>query len=772
MARKKAKAKSSGKGSWTWTRWIGWTAVGAGAAALALAVAATVAVNVFVTPEALKSRIAGELEKAFNRPVRLDHVTLLLHQGVKVSGLEVQDSEDFGGEVFLSSRFLLAKFKLWPLLFGRVELRRVLLMSPRIQLVRRADGVWNLEDILFRPERPARVKDSPAVPPLHSAEFISIERGELRVRDVPRRLDLSFDGVRFQAKNFSPETPFTVQMTFRNESWVRGKLVRAAVDLKGSVSLGGFRPGEVEVSAKRLAVEVDGLKLEAEGTVRNLLRPVVDITLDLPRLTSAVLSRYHAVPKGIDLPPSRWELRLGPEAPSASASASTGTAPSSPASATGFGAYRVSELSVSAGGMLLEASGRVDLDERGLSLTVRTPKFPLEKAAGVYAPWAQRRMEGTAAGSLKLAGSFAEPEVESVELELRGFSTNLKNGKRIGKADITIRGKDRLRSIDVRVPRGTYVAYGNALSDIDLEFRIEKGDMVVPKLGVTWNESRFRLAGCVKNVAAPKEVYVDGNVDRLRIDEFYAAIENLIILRKAEKGETVTKGLPWARVFKYAIPKRFPDLTGRVRMSRAHSPNFDTQNVEVLWELKDIARGLKNVNGHFRIGFGPGRVMDVPKVRKAHPVVNVLLLPFVEMHKIQRKSDLSLDTAVPKTLDFTRTYGEFGAERGIVDVRYLHFDSGQFVSFTDGRVDFPTEKLDLHVLLRIPEPRGNLSYYLVDTKGRPSIDITIEDDLNRPNVKFKTRKIQADDIENALAAGLQRVLLFPALDEKLSCGRN
>jgi hypothetical protein len=74
----------------------------------------------------------------------------------------------------------------------------------------------------------------------------------------------------------------------------------------------------------------------------------------------------------------------------------------------------------------------------------------------------------------------------------------------------------------------------------------------------------------------------------------------------------------------------------------------------------------------------------------------------------------------------------------------------------EGKVDFPKEKVHLHILTRLTHSRGPLPEYLTDEQGRPSIGFYVEDDLNRPTLKIEYRKMSSDAIEKAIRAGLER----------------
>jgi hypothetical protein len=719
--------------------------------AILLAVLTGVAVRMLVTPETLKARMVAQLQQTFHRPVSVRSVTLALHQGVKVSGLEVGEAEGFPGDRMLSSEFLLAKYSFAALLRGRLELEQVLLMAPRIRLARRKDGVWNAADAFLRPKDAPKPAGGWSLPPLQAARIIRIERGSLDVTDETRGTRASLQGLTVSIEGMNSETPFPVSLDLHGNGVVLGRSVRTSLQVRGDMSLGGLRRGEQRLDARRIVLDVDGHKVEASGVLRGFDDAFADLSLRLPRLDSAMLAKYAPVPPGIDIPESRWSLSL--QGPSADAED-----------------IRIRKFSVAAGPFVASVSGRVDPKSGWMRLGADLARFQLAQASAFYEGWSKKRLEGTAEGRITLVGPPARVAVDSFELTLAGFGVEWKENKRLSKADIRITGKDRLKTVELRSRNGSLVAYGNVLSDIDLDLRAASGDLLFRRLDVTWNESRFRLRGCVRGAAQMRKVVLDAEVDRLRLDETYAAIMNLIAQRKAEKGESTEPGRPWVRVFKSAIPQHFPDIAGRLRVAEVHSPNFRTANLELRCDLKDIAQGLEKVSGSFRVGFGPGRVSSVPDVRKAHPVPNVLLLPFSFMQELEAKARASFDTAALRTLDVNRTHGDFSVQRGVVDLRYVHFDSPQFMVYADGRVDFPKEDVALHVLMRATQPRGQLPFRLVDTEGRPALELNIVKDIKNPEVQLAQRKLESDAVEAALTDGLKRATPVADLESSLSCG--
>lgn len=734
-------------------RWAIWSAL----AALAATVAGFVVLRSVLTPEKLRSEIQAQLEDTFRRPVRVDHVTLLLHQGVKVSGLEVQETRDFGGGVLLSSQFLIAKYKLIPLLFGRLEFHKIALDSPRIRLVRRADGVSNVQGIGTAAAGGAG--GGMGLPALQVVDDISVERGRLEVVDDKLGFRLLVADFGLKAEDFSFSGPFSLEFSFRNESEVGESTVSARVAFEGKADLGEWRPERSRIEAESLRLEVDGLKAEFSGSWKDTLNPEIRLKAELPALTSEILSRYRRVPPGWSLPPSEWEADLR-------VVSSSGT----PAE------LRIGRLRAAAGEgrarAALAVSGRVLSDGTGARLSFGLEPSALETVGALYAGWRERSLAGRGEGALAVSGDLRSPEVESLSLKLQEASYAFGPGKSFSGLDGSLTAGRGFSSWEARVTKGLLTAYGSILGGLDVELRAVGENLAVPRLNAVWNVARVRLRGCVEDYRKARKIWTEGRIDRLRTDELYAAVETLIEQRRKERGvrpPPEEKDL-WARVFRNSFPDRFPDIAGRLRIDESFSPNTSVRDVELEWDLRSLSHGLGDADGAFRVRFGAGRIRSVPEVRQSHGLLNVLILPFSFMHEMQRKAVASLDTAVLRELDIAQVRGEFLVRDGITDVRYIHFDSPQFIAYADGTADWPREKIDLHVLMRGTRPRGRLPDRLVDTEGRPSIELYLKNDLNRPTPEMSLRKMRADDIETALAGGRSRRLPPIRVEGNLSCG--
>jgi hypothetical protein len=100
----------------------------------------------------LKSRITLSISAALGRPVDIGsvHVRLLPWPGFDLQNLVVYDDPAFGAEPMLRASEVTAALRLTSLLRGRLEIARLDLTEPSLNLVHAENGRWNLEALLER----------------------------------------------------------------------------------------------------------------------------------------------------------------------------------------------------------------------------------------------------------------------------------------------------------------------------------------------------------------------------------------------------------------------------------------------------------------------------------------------------------------------------------------------------------------------------------------------------------------------------------------------
>ncbi len=135
--------------------------------------------------ERLRTRIVTSISLALGRQVDVGSVSLRLlpQPGFDLANFVVHDDPAFSAEPMLRSQEVTAALRVRSLLRGRLEIARLSLSEPSLNLVRNSEGHWNLENLLERaaktpvaPTSKARSEARPGFP------YIEADRGRINFK--------------------------------------------------------------------------------------------------------------------------------------------------------------------------------------------------------------------------------------------------------------------------------------------------------------------------------------------------------------------------------------------------------------------------------------------------------------------------------------------------------------------------------------------------------------------------------------------------------------
>jgi uncharacterized protein involved in outer membrane biogenesis len=138
----------------------------------------------------LKSRIVSSISSGVGRSVDIGsvHIRLLPRPGFDLENLVVYDDPAFGAEPMLRASEVTASLRLTSLLRGRLEIARLDLTDPSLNLVHSPGGRWNLEALL---ERTAHIPLAPTgktkSEPRPGFPYIEATRARINFKSGPEK---------------------------------------------------------------------------------------------------------------------------------------------------------------------------------------------------------------------------------------------------------------------------------------------------------------------------------------------------------------------------------------------------------------------------------------------------------------------------------------------------------------------------------------------------------------------------------------------------------
>ncbi len=706
------------------------------------------------SPEETRRLAAEQLSTLLRREVVVERL-LLSPSGIKVLGLRVRR----GGSQpdVLSCGSALVTLKLKPLLDRRLEIETVRLESPRIDLIRDASGRWDVEDI-FSQHASSNPASGIAAQALATARVSAVD-GRLTIDDRLRRRTIELDDLSVEFTEFSPDKPFPARASLLTRVPLAGRDVDVEASGEGTVDLADFELSSATARIARMSARVAGVPVSGSGDLNDFIDLRIRGELRTPELSSSQLQALFSKKLPLSVPAARWSFRGGLPA---------------------AGMLDVQSLRGQSAEGSVSASGVFDFaaDTPTLSAEVSFAGVPLERAAQRWTPWAGLGLRGRADLDLDATGWAGRLQAREARLSLRGFSI-AKGARAIEDADIDASASDEFSRLTATIARGRLRALGRVAEDISGSAAIDGRRLTLDKLAFRLEGSRVSLRARMDRffdragarVSAPKEVLLSASVDKidwLKAAQLVADVRAVVSTTTASSAAPQSEDRPWLRTFKYSIPRGFPNTSGSIRVGEVVHPNFVCRNVELLWSLRGVTPKLDRLDGEAYLRFGPGHVKDLAAAREANTFLYLVFLPFEYMHKMNSFSVFSGATAYPKSFDFDKIEGEYGAAKGVASIRYFHVAGPQFVAYAQGWADGAKETVDMNILTRLTSFRSALPEFWVDELGRPAIGFRVKGNINKPDTEPRYSKIGAQEIENDVAQGRAGAKKrFQALERRL-----
>ncbi len=312
-----------------WSRWPKWILL-----LLVLLWLADAGISVLIRHTRLQRKLTARLEAAFGRPVEVGSYSFSLWRGARIEAQSVTVDEDprFGREYFLRAESLTVRLRWQGLLRGHLELGTVSLSRPSLNLVRNADGDWNLAEWL---PKPAGISSTISVPAalstgVHpSVRFgrIEVDSGRINFKRGDEKLPFALVGV---TGYLEPESPGRWSMDLVAVPTRAAVIVQQAGVLHLSGHLGGtssrLRPAALDISWSDASLpDVLRLARSYDYGVRGTLALIMNA-----RTADNEDAGWNIQARAQFRQLHRWDLALRPDNPAVNVSANFRWNPLSP----------------------------------------------------------------------------------------------------------------------------------------------------------------------------------------------------------------------------------------------------------------------------------------------------------------------------------------------------------------------------------------------------------------------------------------------------------
>jgi AsmA protein len=268
--------------------------IGVGAV-LALLVLAAVCLPLFLNADNFRTRIESTLTTSLGRKVTIGKLELSVWSGGLVANkVVVADDPRFRTQPFIEAETVKIKVEMLPLVLRRdLQIHGFVLQSPKIQLLRAADGTWNYSTIGSGGKAAQDVNTKQTFPNL-TVGHVNVENGQITVGSGPGGSGAgstpvrTYEQVDLEVKNFgfANSFPFTASARLPGDGTMKVKgsagpvnqqdasatPVDATIELKHfNLATTGVLPPDAGISGVadlQAQVKSDGQTLNATGTTQ------------------------------------------------------------------------------------------------------------------------------------------------------------------------------------------------------------------------------------------------------------------------------------------------------------------------------------------------------------------------------------------------------------------------------------------------------------------------------------------------------------------------
>ena len=167
-----------------------------------------------------KDYLIGQVEQALGRKMTVDKIEVTLTPvGARLVNFAMADDPAFSADAFLRAKDLQVDLRLLPLLIGQFRLKRLVLESPVITIVRDARGQYNFASNARNQKRDRDSADSSKNASdrkqdsqLFLVASLNVSDGTLRYRDLKNGSELTATQINLKVNDFEWDEPFDIQL--------------------------------------------------------------------------------------------------------------------------------------------------------------------------------------------------------------------------------------------------------------------------------------------------------------------------------------------------------------------------------------------------------------------------------------------------------------------------------------------------------------------------------------------------------------------------------
>lgn len=687
--------------------------------------------------------ITEEIQKRLDRPVIITSLDLKFINAIELKGFSVLDTEGNPGHALLSADTVTLQFKLLPLLEQQLVIDEVSLHSPRFNVVRQADGTYNMPQVRSPKEKSVYTSELTGRKLTVSVEDWSVHNGVLSYKDLGSGVSHAIYGLNlhFEQLRFNELSRFRAEMILRNK-W--GDNI-SDMEIKGAghVNFADFNWNDFALRSLRAQVFLFQKPVDLLIDLDNLRTPYFNIKAEIPAFSSKDLSLFHAENLTFSLPKTEVAAQGMLD--------------------NGYRLLKLSQVTLSADDVKTTLSGNLDFAQKPFTadLQASTNFFNLAGKETYYKDIGQYKLTGQASLAAHLLRNNGKYELPLFTAQAKNVS-GLFYGFKAAQVSGEFQAKQNFADLYARTTDGKVTVHKSVFDKLNLSASWRKGNLYAYIASTELNNVPFKMSLSVNNLKSARRkirtsIYWK-DLDPLAfidtVKDFVTVITPL--LKKGAKfKEPVDGPLAWMRNFRDRLPKFMPNFAGNLTADTFSTQVLSGNRFSAEFDFTGMRAGAKNLSGPLEMRLEGGVIHQMEKLAEEQQALNITFQPFILMHRMERAGSFKVGQVL-KDVPFNDMALSVDFNKGNMQIKNAYTVGPTISAAVSGWTDWVNENFDIIIwtMFNNTSRSGALAENLTDESGNPALAFRVSSSMLKPKLEMMRAKKTGQTIRAAQEQGL------------------
>ncbi len=687
--------------------------------------------------------ITEEIQKRLDRPVIITSLDLKFINAIELKGFSVLDTEGNPGHALLSADTVTLQFKLLPLLEQQLVIDEVSLHSPRFNVVRQADGTYNMPQVRSPKEKSVYTSELTGRKLTVSVEDWSVHNGVLSYKDLGSGVSHAIYGLNlhFEQLRFNELSRFRAEMILRNK-W--GDNI-SDMEIKGAghVNFADFNWNDFALRSLRAQVFLFQKPVDLLIDLDNLRTPYFNIKAEIPAFSSKDLSLFHAENLNFSLPKTKVAAQGMLD--------------------NGYRLLKLSQVTLSADDVKTTLSGNLDFAQKPFTadLQASTNFFNLAGKETYYKDIGQYKLTGQASLAAHLLRNNGKYELPLFTAQAKNVS-GLFYGFKAAQVSGEFQAKQNFADLYARMTDGKVTVHKSVFDKLNLSASWRKGNLYAYIASTELNNVPFKMSLSVNNLKSARRkirtsIYWK-DLDPLAfidtVKDFVTVITPL--LKKGAKfKEPVDGPLAWMRNFRDRLPKFMPNFAGNLTADTFSTQVLSGNRFSAEFDFTGMRAGAKNLSGPLEMRLEGGVIHQMEKLAEEQQALNITFQPFILMHRMERAGSFKVGQVL-KDVPFNDMALSVDFNKGNMQIKNAYTVGPTISAAVSGWTDWVNENFDIIIwtMFNNTSRSGALAENLTDESGNPALAFRVSSSMLKPKLEMMRAKKTGQTIRAAQEQGL------------------